>query len=43
MAKRYGVGIDVWEVWNEPDLASAWNPAPDPAAALVRPPEFRRR
>ncbi|MFC5061704.1 endo-1,4-beta-xylanase [Actinomycetospora atypica] len=32
VAKRYGAGIDVWEVWNEPNLASAWNPAPDPAA-----------
>lgn len=32
MAKRYASAIDVWEVWNEPNLASAWNPSPDPAA-----------
>ncbi|MEJ2866526.1 cellulase family glycosylhydrolase [Actinomycetospora sp. OC33-EN08] len=30
MAKRYGPYVNVWEVWNEPNLASAWNPSPDP-------------
>jgi hypothetical protein len=42
LVKRYGHGglfwegdqrfeIDRWEIWNEPDLALFWRPAPDPA------------
>lgn len=30
MAKRYAASVDVWEVWNEPNLRSAWSPNPDP-------------
>ena len=31
-ASHYGpLGIDTWEVWNEPNI-NAWAPAPDPAA-----------
>jgi len=30
---RYqGSGVGVWEIWNEPNLASSWAPAPDATA-----------
>ncbi len=38
-AKRYqGRGVHVWEIWNEPNYAFFWRPAPDPRryAALVK-------
>ncbi len=25
-------GVDVWEIWNEPNLSGPWPPAPDPVA-----------
>ncbi|HEX6310978.1 MAG TPA: beta-xylosidase, partial [Acidimicrobiia bacterium] len=31
--RRYAPrGVDVWEIWNEPNLDLFWEPAPDPAA-----------
>jgi polysaccharide biosynthesis protein PslG len=30
--KRYGRYVHHWEVWNEPDNALFWKPAPDPSA-----------
>jgi hypothetical protein len=33
VAKRYyGKGASYFEIWNEPNLAEFWSPAPDPAA-----------
>ena len=33
VAERYGSqGIEAWEVWNEPNHAAWWEPAPDPGA-----------
>lgn len=32
VAQRYGRYIHHWEIWNEPDNALFWKPAPDPAA-----------
>lgn len=29
---RYRDTVKVWEVWNEPNIATFWKPAPDPAA-----------
>ena len=37
-ARRFGPqGVNTWEIWNEPNLAFFWEPAPDPAgyAALL--------
>ncbi|TXS42880.1 cellulase family glycosylhydrolase, partial [Streptomyces sp. t39] len=35
-ASRYAArGVHVWEIWNEPNLARFWRPAPDPAAYTV--------
>lgn len=31
-AERYRGQVGAWEIWNEPDDASFWRPAPDPAA-----------
>lgn len=39
-AARYGAGgIGAWEIWNEPNNAAFWMPAPDPAdyAAMLEP------
>ena len=30
--QRYSDRVSVWEVWNEPNIAKYWAPAPDPAA-----------
>lgn len=31
--KRYApMGVEVWEIWNEPNLSSNWPPRPDPMA-----------
>jgi hypothetical protein len=38
-AKRYGpLGVDTWEIWNEPNVEAFWQPRPDPAgyAALLQ-------
>ena len=38
-ALRYGgQGLKVWEIWNEPNIAQFWRPAPNPVAyaALLR-------
>ena len=32
---RYKNVIHYWEVWNEPDNAMFWKPAPDPAAYAI--------
>ena len=32
VAQRYAGKISAYEVWNEPNAATFWNPAPDPAA-----------
>jgi hypothetical protein len=33
LASRYGpLGVQAWEVWNEPNLGQFWAPRPDPAA-----------
>jgi hypothetical protein len=33
VAKRYyGMGAKYFEIWNEPNIAEFWSPAPDPAA-----------
>ena len=31
-AARYAGRVEAWEIWNEPDEAATWAPAPDPAA-----------
>jgi hypothetical protein len=31
-ARRYAVAVAAWEIWNEPNLASFWEPAADPVA-----------
>jgi hypothetical protein len=32
-AKRYGpLGVDTWEIWNEPNVEAFWQPRPDPVA-----------
>lgn len=32
-AQRYSIrGLNHWEIWNEPNLAGPWPPAPDPVA-----------
>src|SRR6202043_672892 len=30
--RYYGKGPSYFEIWNEPNLAEFWSPAPDPAA-----------
>jgi polysaccharide biosynthesis protein PslG len=32
VAARYKGKVQAWEIWNEPENASFWKPAPDPAA-----------
>jgi endo-1,4-beta-mannosidase len=32
VAQRYAGKVSAYEVWNEPNAATFWNPAPDPAA-----------
>ncbi len=34
VAERYRGSVAAYEVWNEPNLAGSWAPAPDPAAYL---------
>ena len=35
-ATRYApLGVRHWEIWNEPNIASFWKPAPDPAACVA--------
>jgi hypothetical protein len=29
MVRRYGARVPYWEIWNEPNLAEFWHPAPD--------------
>lgn len=39
LAARYEpLGVEAFEIWNEPDTSRSWKPAPDPAAyaALLR-------
>lgn len=48
LAGRYApLGVHTWEIWNEPNLAQFWGPAPDPRAyaALLRAttPQIRHR
>ncbi|HEX8103249.1 MAG TPA: Ig-like domain-containing protein [Solirubrobacteraceae bacterium] len=31
-AQHFAGKVDAWEIWNEPDEAATWSPAPDPAA-----------
>jgi hypothetical protein len=31
LAQRYRGAVDHWQIWNEPDTAAGWPPAPDPA------------
>jgi hypothetical protein len=32
LVQLYGGSVDTWEVWNEPNVARFWKPAPDAAA-----------